>query len=338
MYNNERKEKYFAECKYKSDTVNKIIRINFNKISEIEEKLNKDVCDFNNKDIEELFKFIDTIAMKRLKTLSAFLFDYREWCSKNELVLEHGGNQFVPENTGKIIEKVMAKKDITGKYYNLKMLLEYFKMIPCVSNRFIFYALYLNISQDDIPCIKLRDINKNNKTIALASGVVANIDDYFIELAEESDREEYYYKDGKDSLTEKDMKTIDRLKYVKSPYILKYVNVATEKNDVLTRRNIVRRMNYAKTQCKNSYFSAANLLKNGLINYIYEYFNKKNITLREAFTTKTVIKTDCYNKVGRFVYAYTDEIAKCIEKFGLKVSVESLRMEINNNYDIWDNQ
>lgn len=318
MYNDERKRKYINYCLvngYKETTVELIEKI-FIATEKYENKNKKDVSEFLLNETIDLLKSSNWKSPKTLKSNSSSLRYYYKWCLDEGLV--NNMNPFSKKNLDGIIDSIIPKEKLNKKYFNKIEYLEMLNEIADVSNKFIAYAFYWGLTVEELVNLKIGDLDFEKSKVQLITGREIIVDTLFKELIIEANGQTQYFADG----MQKEIKT-KAYDYRVSDYIVKSCDKYI--SGIVSQRYITTRMRVIKEQMDNEYISNSSLYKNGMINYLKEQYDIRNIDVKTAFL----------KPINGKRYTYDKETQKYINEFGSQMTVRSLRMEIKDYLDCY---
>ncbi|HHT96690.1 MAG TPA: hypothetical protein GXZ90_02190 [Clostridiales bacterium] len=319
MYNEEQKIRYLNQCKYEKTTI-ETIKNCFVSVSQVEYFYKQDLSEFNQPQINDMLKKINSRSRSYLTSMCIFFADYYNWCLLEGLVTDPI-NKYDVLQTKLMIENILPIERLREKYFNKELMLKYIDKIYDVTNQFLAYALYRGVKgykYNELINLKLQDIDEETKTVKLITGRIAEVDDLFIKLAKKADRAPYYNADGSTPISK-----FAYYGYTDADYILKPVN--RNKPTTLTLNMVVNRLSIIKSQSENSYFTTTTIFKNGLINYILEKHRrgKPNISLEKIL----------FDQIHGKLYTYDKETEVYIEEFGSLIKVRMLRRELADFID-----
>lgn len=325
-----RKEWYLNECGksiYEENTREFLTRI-FNS-TELEEKLfEKDVSEFTDDEAIDYLKSLNSKSRQRLKVYAWYLSRYRQWYYSKQNI-DNILDPFDDRTINKIIESIIPDSVLNDQIITEDYFKECADLEPDSINKFILICFYHGIKGDefaDIINLKMEDLDEENKTVKLISGRISCVDDYFIEHMKKASNAETYIKS-----IEGNNRNPKQLLYVNNGYIIRGTAGRGElfDNKPVAPEFINARMNRIRKNIGNQYFSAANLYKNGLINYLKKKFNENGISLKSA-----ILEIDHSNTNKRFdKYLHDEQTEKYIEEFGSKMTARLLRMQIKDFID-----
>jgi hypothetical protein len=326
MYNADQKNRYLENrrmSKYEEPTIELLIKI-FNSTESEEVQFGKDLSEFNQIEVVDLFKSFNSKSPRRLQSTSIFLYDYTSWCYEEGLI-DNIANPYDKNIIDVIIKDIIPKDLLSEKYFNKDtMVNNYINSIIDVSNKFIAYALYCGIKGNNYEeLINLRkfDLDHDNHVVKLITGRTVKVDSLFINLMINANDMTHYFADG----IEKESRQ-RKYEYQRSEYVIK--SCGGKKNltgDAVSPEYLNKRLATIKEQSGNKYMSASLLYKNGLINHIKERY-KKDFGID--------LKTALFDEINGKLYTYDKTTQKYIEEFGSKMTVRMLRMEIRDYIDI----
>jgi hypothetical protein len=325
MYNPDgRKEWYLEECRtriYESSTAELIEKI-FNS-TEIEEKaFGKDVCDFTDAEVVDLFKSFNNKSRVRLKNNAWYLSRYHKWCYDKGLT-QKIDDAFDDRTIGKMIKEIIPDYILLESYFTKSDLIDTVELDPDYINRIIILGLYYGIKGDDLVDLlnlKIENLNEAEKTLSLKSKRIASVDDYFINTMKKANETEEYVQNANGG----NIKKPSQMTYIKNSYVIRkcvFKNDETDLDNPVSVKFITSRLQKFKNEFNTDFISISNLYKNGLINYIKEKYEKQGIGLQTALM---------YNDGN---YVYDKETDGYIKEFGSKTNVRMLRRELKDVID-----
>jgi hypothetical protein len=317
FYNELHKNRYLKNCRFEETTIS-VIKMWFNTTEPIESMLNKDLYNFSRADVMKLFKSFNSTSKRTLTTVSFFFSDYYQWSLKEGAVSTKDNPDPYEVNMIKsLINNIITIDMIEDKYFKKSDVLCWLKTLKDPTLRFQLYAVYCGAygkEYGDLTNLKLIDINKSDKTVKLQSGIKINVDDLFIQLAEEADKQTEFTPNG----TNIDDKW-HRYVFDKSNYIIKSCRTG-KVNEPVKRLVVNMRFNIIKKQCQNRFLTGNTIYKNGLINYIRESFEKENVSLVNAIFQKSNDKE----------YTHSLKLDKVIQEFGSQINGRALRGDLED--------
>lgn len=311
MYNTEQKNRYLNNCKYEKPTVDLLIKI-FNSTQIVEEQLEKDLSEFNQIEVSELLKSFNSKSSRRLQSNCVFFNDYYVWCLQEGLVTNII-NPYENSVVEKIIDNIIPKeKELEYRnYFTKSELLEYVNKVDDLRDKFILYAKYCGLKDEELFKLRVDDLDMSTHTINLVTGRIIKVDDLFINLM-------YNANDVTELPVDKRKGDKGRYKYAITEYVLKSAS------EELPAKFITSRFQFIKNDCNNKYLSITGVYKNGLINYIKERYTERGISLKVALL----------DEINNKLYTYDKDTQKYIEEFGSKMTTRMLRMEIKDFLDV----
>lgn len=317
-----RKEWYLEECRniyYDESTTELIQRIFVS--TELEEKaFGKDICEFTDAEVVDLFKSFNSKSRARLRVNAWYLSKYHDWCYEKGLT-QKIDDAFDDRTIDVIIKEIVPDEVLLDQYFSKENLIELIELDPDYINRFFIMGIYYGIKGDklsDLVNLKIEDLNEDDKTVTLRSGRKVKVDDYFIDLMKKANAVEEY----KQNRVTNHRKPTQNM-YVKNGYIIKSCAVSKElyDNKPIVPKFITNRLQKFKKEFDADFISISSLHKNGLINYIKEKYESQGISLKTALM---------YNN-GTFIY--DKETQSYIDEFGSKNTARLLRRELKDIID-----
>jgi hypothetical protein len=318
-----RKEWYLEECKdiFYDESTTELIESIF-RSTELEEAkvFEKDVCDFTDAEVVDLFKSFNSKSRARLRISAWYLSKYHDWCYEKGLT-QIIDNAFDDRTIDVIIKEIIPDEILLDSYFSKKELIELVELDPDYINRFSIMGIYYGIKGDelsDLVNVRIEDLNEVEKTVTLASGRKAIVDDYFINLMKKAnDTEEYQQNKASNSIIPR------QNMYIKSGYIIRpcAVKYDLDSNNPALYKFVATRIQRFKKEFEAEFISISSLYKNGLISYIKEKYAAQEISLKTALM---------YNNGN---YVYDKETQLYIDEFGSKTTARMLRLELRDIID-----
>lgn len=307
MYNIEdsinRKNRFIEMSNYNEPTI-KVLEMWLKKVVPIEKMTGKDLADFTRDEIINLYKSFNLRSKHTLITATYFFFNYYNWCLHEKYVTNQI-NQFDPNMIKSIVDEVIPMELVEDKYFRIQEMYDYIDRVYDPVNKFILYASFrgcLGAEGEDIVNLKLSDIDKESKTVNLYSGKVLKVDDLFIQLAEEADKQTMYQPEADK------VNYFGRFEYDESIYIIK--TCRTKAKDTPVKYGVIQqRIRLIKEQAGNRFVNLKNSYDNGLVNYIKERFEEMGVSLENGLYLKKNLSQYEYSKeLERFICDYNKGI------------------------------
>lgn len=315
MYNESLKERFidYRSAMDEESTLDNI-RIIFNASELTEIQKEKDIYLFTKMDIVDYLKGLNSKSPAKLRVNCSILKNYYDYCKDVEHLIDDQINYFDASITSPIIDEIFKGSALNDKYFNEEYVKDSLDSILDVSNKFIFYAPFYGIKDDNLYNLTIEDLDELNKTVKLLDGKTVNVDDLFIKLMKNANNSEAYCENG----YYRDL-VFDNYLYANSKFVLKRCSKG-EYDEPITGAIAWARMKTIKRQVGNDYLSFMVLYKNGLINFIKKKFEEQGIDLETAILKKDNLK----------YYTYSEQIQKYIYEYGAKLNDRMLRMEIKD--------
>ncbi len=321
MYNEERKQWFLNECGYEEPTVELLKKIF--KSTELEERtFGKDLCEFNEDEAIDLLKSYNSKSRRRLKSTAKFLSVYYQWCYQKNII-KNILNPFDERTINFVIDNIIPVEVFSDKFFTKKDIIGYIGSLLDDINKFILLAPFYGLKGEgyiEIINLKMKDLDEERKTVKLATGRIAKVDDLFIEYMKKAEKVENYITEN-----EPNNRNYKAYIYNSNGYIIKSCGGGSDLEPVKASF-INQRLIRIKAQIGNKFISISNLYKNGLINYVKEQYSLKGISLKEAL----------FSELNGKLYVHDEETQKYIEEFGSRMTVRMLRLELKEYIDIYN--
>lgn len=232
MFNVEYKMRYINEKTSESILPNGYLERQFKRVSDMENKLNKDVSNFTFYEIIEYYKLLNTMSIGILRVLNSQFSMYTQWCLQHNLVLD-GQNHFLEVRT-EDYNNCINKALLNSKIVDRNTILEWVDELQNPRDQFMLLGLFEGIKGKDFcELANLRPCDINGNTANLCTGRTIEISSELEEIIDDCIKEQTYYSNtGK---TEKTMPLIDR------GYIIKdYPNTRDDVSEFQRGRQIYK--------------------------------------------------------------------------------------------------
>lgn len=161
FYNEEQKNAFIKH--YQGDSENNFVRNIFSLTQPNEEYMQKDVCEFTEKEILELLRSFNSSSVNSLRVKMSILRTYATWCEVKGLI-RNNMNSF--ENLfGKDIEGCVNKYAKASKLITYEHLLKIINDLPNPVDQFVLLALFEGISgksnTKEITSLKIKDLHED---------------------------------------------------------------------------------------------------------------------------------------------------------------------------------
>lgn len=192
MYREEYKRRFIDERSEEVILPMNYLNVQFEKVSEMESKLNKDVCNFTYYEILEYYKLLNRTSINSLRVLNSQFSIYTQWCLQQNLVVD-SQNHFLEirtEDYAKCVTKVLFNKKIVSK----DVVLQWVDELENAKDRFILLGLFEGIKGKEfceLANLRPEDINGNIATLCTEREVI--ISDKLRSIIDDCISEEFYY-------------------------------------------------------------------------------------------------------------------------------------------------
>ena len=313
LYNPETKND-FIENYSKNEDTRKSLQFDFQKSSENEKQLGKDLSDFTLTEVEEVAMAIETKSEQSLrKTLNIFAL-YVDWCIlKNIRTNEIGFNYFrVFLKRNKDLSKYVSARKAENLYLNDEEIDIALSRLANKCDQALLLCLYEGIqgaAWHEIRMLQLTDINKDTKEVKLynkdGSDRIITISDKLINLLEETDIRQTYLLKNNENLKGK----YETVEFIDTIYIFRpLLNIYQEEDDVEYDINQPISPSTLNSRFKNirkyiglPFVSPTVIYDSGMINKIIELYTNgtikdlKTISIQQALPNYNLSYMQAYN-------------------------------------------
>jgi hypothetical protein len=328
LYNENQKLRYMNQGDLSEDAKD-VFKFILATAAKVELQEGEDLSNFNRQQVINLLKMYNSRSRHYLRLLCNHFSKYYKWCYTEGLVAENNFTDWYDINLARpIIQEVLPAELIDEKMIDHETMLEFIDKVKDKSNKFLLYAPYVGIKGNDLEdlrYLRAKDLNEDEKTIKLYSGRIAQVDDLFIKLLKDADSSLRYDKNGDGAITKKSTD------YCISEYVLK--PCSSVENSVVSSKLLVARYRTIKEQTGNKFLNPMNVYKNGMINFVKDYFEKRGISLKHALFKKT----ETGKKGGaNSLYVYNSELENAIKEFGEVLEPRMLRYQMTEVYQYYN--
>lgn len=192
MFNEEYKRRFIAERDQEVTLPQSYLNIQFEKVSKLEERLNKDVCNFTYYEIIEYYKLLNTTSVNSLRVMNSQFSLYTQWCLQQNLVTD-SQNHFLEMSTfdyENCINKVLLEKKIVSE----ATVHEWVNELSNPKDQFILLGIFEGICGKDFRELgNLRPEDIHGNTVKLCTGREVVISDKLRHIIYNCIDEEFYY-------------------------------------------------------------------------------------------------------------------------------------------------
>lgn len=168
MYNDELKNTYITE-KTKTATVDKFYLPNlFKRCEPFETELNKDVCNFTTKEIENMYKTLDYKGFETIVVTNSALSLYTNWCL-SQGVSKDSQNHFLEFDRPRL-SMLINKAYKNARVVSRETISDWCRQLPNPSDAFVLMGLFEGISGKDyteFTHLMIDDVDIERSTILL---------------------------------------------------------------------------------------------------------------------------------------------------------------------------
>jgi hypothetical protein len=297
MFNKERKIEFLA-LKSKTAINGGNLERGFKEAEKFEERKNKDLCNWNSKDILEFYKYIGTENVQTLIVLHNALLEYTKWCMINGLVKDNQNHYEEISNQSlcncidlyRLSKRIISREDLLNSISDL----------PNYCDRFIFLGLFEGIPVKDNALINVKLSDLDGNILHLSNGNDLKISDELVHIMYQANEERTYQSLG-------GKREFD---YLPSNNIIRPLDPTklrgSTSNPILIIGSRIRRC----SKYMGYDFTIKNIIESGRINYIKEIMEKYNISVNKAITEPK------YKKMYENIYGHIQSTSVYLKTFG----------------------
>lgn len=274
MYNKELKKRYIEEKSMEVVLPSNYLDCQFNKVSEMEIELDKDVSNFTVYEIIEYYKMLNLSSLGSLTVMNSQFSMYTQWCLQENLVIDNQNHflEITLENFKMCLNKALFDMRIITR----QTVLSWVEQLPNSKDQFVLLALFEGLKGKDFcELSKLRPEDIKGNIATLCTGRKIKLSDKLIDIANDCILETEYF-----SITGAGVK---RMTLVDRGYIIKdYPNIKDDVSEFQIGRKIyngiTRTLNYFGM---SKIMSANSIAESGKIHMIKERAKELNISNKE---------------------------------------------------------
>lgn len=303
-YNQELKETYIEEKETEIIVAPKYLERLFSNVSEMENRLDKDVCNFTYYEIEEYYKLFNTSSLDTLVVVNSHFSMYTQWCLQKSLVMDSQNHflEFELHNLKDCLNKALYNM----KYVTREIVLKWVDELPNPKDQFVILGLFEGIKGKDfceLANLRRRDINGN--TLKLCTDREIKVSNKLISIINDCINEDKYY-----SISGKGVKTMP---LIDKGFIIKdYPNARDDVSDFQRGRKIYTGvMRILKYFDVDNFISANSINESGKIQMIKERSKALGMSCKD--------------------YIYSDNITEVEKKYNYRI-VRSIFWLKNSEY------
>lgn len=240
MYNADQKNEFIKNYASSSEYTQKYLERIFDKSSDREAHMQKDLCNWNTQEIITFYKMQFYSSFSTVKVLNSLLNGYTEWCLRHNLV-DDSQNHYNELSTQTLASCINSALVNTG-IYTREQLMNNIAMFPNVGDKFLVLGLFEGImgaGMCDFWNITLEDIHGNMISLPATNRELL-ISDELVKFARESADEYTYYP----FLTNNEEELQKGTKNFKDddPRVIKAMWNTTKESDAILRRRMMNRL------------------------------------------------------------------------------------------------
>lgn len=273
IYNPNLKQKFINAQSFFTDATKDIYEYALSKSHNLEERWEKDLCEFNDVELDILFSDLQCKSLESVKTQFSIISNYITYCIQNGL--SHQTVNFATGFTTKSLEKYVdriweTKKTIDREdIYDIDMECENKQdSAPFIM---AFEGIFGN-NLDEMINLKTSDINELTGEVKLERGIIT-IDKRSAKILLQAAEETEYVKNNGKNLNK--MK-FTHYELMESEYVLKNIKRVDMKNQI-SPQSIRQRFAKIKDVWNNKYLTPTSVYNSGIIDYAKRYKEENNI-------------------------------------------------------------
>lgn len=192
LFNKSIKEEYIRE-RIKEVAYNEFfLKGRFMQSAPFEEKLGKDLCNFNYYDIVDMYKLLNVKSLKVLNVTNSVYSTYTAWCIANGMV-DDGQNHFKELSTNDY-KSCLSEARRKQSRISRNELMQLVKELPNAKDRYIILGLFEIGKTNDFEVLKkakFSDLDESNNTLQF-NGRKIHISDDLLKIILDCKEETYY--------------------------------------------------------------------------------------------------------------------------------------------------
>ena len=299
LYNKSIKEEYIRE-RIKEVTYNEFfLKGRFMQSAPFEEKLGKDLCNFNYYDIIDMYKLLNAKSLKVINVTNSIYSMYTAWCIANGMV-DDGQNHFKELSTN---DYKLCLSEARRKQSRISRdeLMQLVKELPNAKDRYIILGLFEIGKTNDFEVLKkakFSDLDESNNTLQF-NGRKIHISDDLLKIILDCKEETYYIALRGDGINTP-LKDTGRI-------FKDHMNTKDEVSDYQLGRRVYTHMR----RCMDylgllNVISPSDIVSSGIIHFIKSRASEMNIDNRDYLNNyKEEINTQFNIKI--VPYSFIDE-------------------------------
>ena len=191
MYNEEQKLRFLEtvdQTKYSVGFWDRAFR------DSLEEIKGKDLYDYTITDIRDLYGYLSSRSVERLKVLNYAYSSYTQWAIEQNLVKDRQNHYL--EMTNDILVNCVDKNTIEGGIISREELLKAIQLLDNARDRYIILALYEGFKGknfEEITKLQISDVDTKKKIATVCTGRKLRMSSELVSSIIESDQTNEYY-------------------------------------------------------------------------------------------------------------------------------------------------
>ena len=271
LYNEEQKMNFIKD--YQGNSKDTYVRNIFGKIESEESFKEKDICEFNEKEILEVLKSFNTSSVNSLRVKCSILRSYAAWCERKGLIKNNMNcfNNVYGEDIDKCVNKEMKK----SKLMSYERLLSLCNDLPNPVDQFILLGIFEGMKGKrliELTSLRLKDLHEDY--FDLPTRKIKVTTKLYAVAMEAATTDIYVTLRGR--YQEKNLLQCD---YVFKPKATACVEISLEEDNYARIR---KRMSNIKEVLDEPELTVASLYYSGMIHYMNKIAEEKGIDLLDV--------------------------------------------------------
>ena len=269
MHNSDRKNRYLNYIEDDGFKNTRVYLIAFDTVEQFEILYDKDACDFNASEIDNMYKTINLKMLTNVRNFNSLLLRYTAWC-QNESLVEDGINHY-EEFYGDRMYNYINIQYIQEGVIDREEMLDIASQMINPMDAFALVATFEGfggVGKSDFFNAKLGDIDNNKMRL---KNRIIDVSDELIKYAKAAEDQDVY-------LSRIDERYDTKLDV--SPGTI-YKDIETGANNITRNRTITDRLNREFKALGYNRLSYSDIVKSGRIHFIKQNSAKYGISAKE---------------------------------------------------------
>lgn len=246
-----------------------VYKIAFDTVSQFENLYNKDACNFNSSEIDNMYKTLNIKMLTGIRNLNSLLLKYTSWCQKESLVIDginhyeefYGDRMYNYINMQYVQEGILSREEVLEIAKQMLNPMDSFALIATFEG-------FGGVAKSDFFNARLNHIEGNKMTL---SNRVIEVSDELIEYANISAAQDVYLSRVNERYDTQ----------LESDETLIYKDKSTQDNNITRNRTITDRLTREFKALGFENLSYADIVKSGRVHFIKANAAKYGISPKE---------------------------------------------------------